>query len=208
MNRRTRVVVSALMVGALVAAPALYAQQRRRGGGHGGPPSAVGGGVTTAPGQDGRRVITIPVVEANAMAQRQRVWFFTPPAGSSAYRIGTLGQGHRVWALLPSCRQPNPDDPRDPCPVGRAAIEVITGQGQVASTEPMTIGNGPDSRRVQSFVVPAGIEQIRLKILRRDDGVRWEAAVDAAQLGNLPAPVGQPRGPDTFQFNLQQYPSL
>jgi len=65
------------------------------------------------------------------MSQRQRVFLFTPPAGSGAYGIGTLGEGHRVWALLPSCRQPNPDDPRDPCPVGHVTMEIITGNGQV-----------------------------------------------------------------------------
>jgi hypothetical protein len=200
MKRRTRyAIVLAGAAGAVVATSVASAQHHR--GGH----AAV-----SATGSQGTRVIAIPVVEAAAMMQRQRVWLFTAPAGNSAFGIGSLGEGgHRVWALLPSCRQPNPDDPRDPCPVGRVVMEVISGTGSVASTEPQTIGNAPDARRVQSFVIPQGIEQLRIKILRHsDEHVRYEAAVDAAQLHQLPVPEGQPRGPDTFVFTLAHYPSL
>jgi hypothetical protein len=203
MNRFTRTVGCVVAAGALVASSALAQRQaQHRPSTHG-----AGSSATAAPAPTSR-VITIPVVEAANMMQRQRVYLFTAPAGNSAFGIGTLGEGHRVWALLPSCRPANPDDPRDPCPVGHLAIEVVGGGGEVHANEPQPLGTAPDARRVQSFVVPAGIEQIRIKILRRDEHVRYEAAVDAGQLGNLPVPEGHPRGPDTFAFDLPRYPSL
>jgi hypothetical protein len=192
-----------LIAGGILAASAGARAQThaRHAGGHATP-------TATAPSATAR-VIAIPVVEASAMMQRQRVYLFTAPAGSSAYGIGMMGEGHRVWALLPSCRTPNPDDPRDPCPVGRVVMEVIAGSGTVASNEPQTIGNAPDARRVQSFVVPNTVEQLRIKILRHsDEHVRYEAAVDAVQLGNLPAPQGQPHGPDAYVIALAHYPAL
>jgi hypothetical protein len=189
----------------VVAAAGAFAQRRRPGRGR----PAAGGLVVLSEGA-GSRTITIPVVEAAAMAQRQRVFLFTPPPGSSAYGIGVLGSGRRVWALLPSCRQPNPDDPRDPCPVGHVSMEVPGGgpNSRVNAGEPQTIGTSPDARRVQSFVVPTEVQTIRVKIHRRDGAVRWEAAIDATQLGTLPTPEGTPRGPDAFAFNLQRYPAL
>ena len=175
-----------------------------------GAPGASG----TAPGHTGAapghamRVIPIPVLEVNAMMQRQRVWMFTPPPGQGAFGLGSLGDGRRVWVLLPSCRRPNPDDPRDPCPVMRAAMELVTGSGTVTSVGPLTVGPTPDSRRVQSFVIPAGVEQVRVKLLRQNNSVRYEAVFEASGLTNLPLPEGRPQGPDRFVFNLQRYPSL
>jgi hypothetical protein len=88
-------------------------------------------------------------------------------------------------------------------------MEVISGSGTIASGQPQTIGGGTEGRRVQSFVVPNSVQQVRIKILRHsDDHVRYEAAVDASQLGNLPMPEGQPRGPDTFALVLTHYPAL
>ncbi|MBL8679806.1 MAG: hypothetical protein JNK05_11600 [Myxococcales bacterium] len=164
-------------------------------------------GVAVAPSGNEHRFIAIPVVEASSMFQRQRVWLFTPPAGATAFGINTLGQGDRVWALLPSCRQPNPDDPRDPCPVGRVTIEVITGSGEVQSVGPTDVATTPNSRRVMSFVIPASADVIRMKILKNDGTMRYEAAVHRAQLVNLPAPEGRAQG-SSFAFDLTRYPSM
>jgi hypothetical protein len=135
-----------------------------------------------------------------------RVWMFTPPAGASAYGMSTLPEGRRVWALLPGCHQPNPDDPRDPCPVGHVSFEVVTGTGTVMATEPQNVTSNPDSRRVQSFYVPDTVQAVRIKVHRRDGSVRYEAAVDAPALVNLPAPQGTGSG-NSFQFTLSAYPS-
>lgn len=155
------------------------------------------------------QVITIPIVEAHNMMQRQRVWLFTPPAGTTAFGMGRLsGQGYRLWALLPGCRRPNPDDPRDPCPVGRVAVEVISGSGTVQITEPQTVTDSPDARRVQSILIPNTVTQVRFRILRPNDSVRYEAAVESAQLPQLGAPDGTVGGPRGFTFELSHYPSL
>lgn len=152
------------------------------------------------------RTIAIPVVEASAMFQRMRVWLFAPPAGATAFGINTLGPGDRVWALLPSCRAPNPDDPRDPCPIGRVVIEVVTGTGQVQTVGPTDVVTAPNARRVQSFVIPTTADVIRIKLMRNDGTLRYEAAVHREQLHNLPAPEGAARG-STYAFDLTRYPA-
>ncbi|MDP3274953.1 MAG: hypothetical protein Q8Q09_07125 [Deltaproteobacteria bacterium] len=151
------------------------------------------------------RVIPLPVLEVYSMFQRQRVWLFTPPAGTTAFGLGGA-TGDRVWALLPSCRAPNPDDPRDPCPVGRVTIEVATGTGQVSTLGPTDVVSAPNSRRVQGFVIPATVEIVRIKLLRNDGTVRYEAVVHRNGLANLPAPEGQPAG-ERFRFDLTRYPA-
>lgn len=198
MNHTSRVVSSFVIVGAVVATGALAGAQRR--GARNPTPAAP---------VEQPRVIAIPCIEACNMMQRMRVWMFTPPAASTAFGIGDSGEGQRVWVLLPSCRQPNPDDPTDPCPVGRVTMEVITGSGSISVGEPRNL-DAPSvqaSRRVQAIVVPPGVQQVRIKILRHDDTVRYEAAVDAAQLHNLPAPEGSPQGATGFNFELASYPS-
>src|SRR3954470_21425724 len=98
MNRVIGSVVCAATVGMLLASQA-QAQRTSRGGAGAGPVAPA----LSAPVQ------TIPLAEANTMLLRQRVFLFTPPVGSQAYGIDRLGPGYRVWALLPSCRAPNPD---------------------------------------------------------------------------------------------------
>lgn len=198
MNTSKKVTMLALCMAAAAMGPDADAQRRR-------PPSR-GGADAGAPAASETRTIAIPVVEASAMFQRMRVWLFTPPAGSTAFGINTLGSGDRVWALLPSCRAPNPDDPRDPCPVGRVTIEVVTGTGEVQSVGPTDVVSAPNARRVQSFVIPATADVIRIKLLRNDGTLRYEAAVHREQLGNLPAPEGTAQGA-RFAFTLSQYPA-
>jgi hypothetical protein len=200
MKTSTGATILALWMAVTVMSDEARAQRRR-------PPRIVDAGAPVlAPGGNEHRFIAIPVVEASSMFQRQRVWLFTPPAGSTAFGINTLGPGDRVWALLPSCRAPNPDDPRDPCPVGRVTIEVLTGSGQVQSVGPVDVVSAPNARRVMSFVIPTSADVIRMKILRNDGTMRYEAAVHREQLVNLPAPEGRAQG-NTFVFDLARYPA-
>jgi hypothetical protein len=202
MNSTRGATILALCIAAAATSQDANAQRRRP------PRGRADAGVAVAPaGGNDHRFIAIPVVEASSMFQRQRVWLFTPPAGTSAFGINTLGEGDRVWALLPSCRQPNPDDPRDPCPVGRVTIEVITGTGQVQSVGPTDVATTPNARRVVSFVIPRTVDVIRMKILKNDGTMRYEAAVHREQLTNLPAPEGRAQG-STYVFDLTRYPSL
>lgn len=199
-----RMVVCATILGMLLGSTA-NAQPSRRRRVRGSP--AVTASTSSVQQNEVPQVASIPVLEAYGMAQRMRVWLFTPPPGVNAWGLSELGSGHRLWALLPSCRQPRPDDPRDPCPIGRVAIEVLRGSGQVQSTEPRTLTSSPDARRVQAFVVPTTVEQVRIKILRRDESVRWQAAVDVSELGQLPVPEGTVGGPGGFNFALVRYPA-
>src|SRR3954447_13682304 len=121
MNRTSRVVSSFVIVGAVIATGALAGAQRR----------GARNAAPAAPAEE-QRVIAIPCIEACNMMQRMRVWMFTPPATSTAFGSGDAAGGQRVWVLLPSCRQPNPDDPSDPCPVGRVTMEMITGTGSIS----------------------------------------------------------------------------
>lgn len=155
---------------------------------------------------DAPRHISIPVGEAVHMMNRLRVYPLRAPDGATAFGLGTLGPGQHLWVLLPSCRQPNPDDPRDPCPVGRVTIETMAGTGAVQSTEPMPVVAGQtEGRRVQSFSVPAGVTQVRVKILRRDDAVRYEVNIEATQLHHLDLPEGHAEDPAHFTFELGRY---
>jgi hypothetical protein len=144
-------------------------------------------------------------MDAYNMFQRLRVWIFTPPEGATQFGIGGLGQGARVWALLPSC-QSSREDGRDPCPVDRVSIEVITGNGSVQSVGPTELGTTPGGRRVMSFVVPMSVEIARLKIIKNDGSVRYEAAVHTAALHNLPNPEGRAQG-TSWAFDLTRYPA-
>jgi hypothetical protein len=199
MNGSKGVTALAVLVAVASMGPAASAQRRRPSR------SRADAGVVAAPPQESR-TIAIPVAEASSMLQHMRVWLFTPPAGSTAFGLDSLGQGDRIWALLPSCRAPNPDDPRDPCPVGRVTIEVLTGSGQVQTYGPVDVVPQPNARRVQSFVIPPTAEIIRIKLLRNDGTLRYEAAVHRQQLGNLPAPEGTARG-NSFSFDLTRYPA-
>ncbi len=195
MNRSIRCIFTAALAGAFAGTSA-HAQRR--------PPQVAYG--AASPNDPNNRIIPIPVVEACAMAQRLRVWLFTAPVGSTAWGVGAPGGGARIWALLPSCRQPDPDDPREPCPVGRVELAVLSGAGAVQAGEPQNLTSAPDSRRVQGFVVPTSIVHIRIRIMRQNDTERWSAAIDAPQLHNMPAPVGTPTA-NGFNFDLSQYPS-
>ena len=169
------------------------AQRRRR---------PRGPAVTAAPTE--MRTIPIPAMDAYNMFQRMRVWIFTPPEGATQFGLGAT-PGARVWALLPSCQSAR-EDGRDPCPVDRVTIEMITGTGQIQSVGPTDLTVTAGGRRVMSFVVPLSVEIARLKIMKSDGSVRYEAAVHTSALHNLPNPEGAPRG-NTWAFDLTRYPA-
>lgn len=157
------------------------------------------------PTLDLNEVIPVPVSAVDGMLRRMRVFLFTAPAGSSAYGLGTLGAGRRLWALLPSCRTHNPDDDRDPCPVDRVTVEAVM-RGNVNAGTPTFLGGSADARRVQSFVVEASAPRVRLRVLGPANRVRYEAVVEAERLADLAPPEGTPGG-DGFAFDLARYPA-
>ena len=147
--------------------------------------------------------------DVDRMMRQMRVWLFTPPAGATAYGLGRIaeGGGARVWALLPSCRQANPDDPRDPCPVDRVIITSEDNNGaSVQSMDPQGLAPGAEARRVQSFVVPSGVRRVHVKLMALNNRVRYEAIVDVERLQDLPPPQGAPSA-NGFNFELTQYPA-
>lgn len=166
-----------------------------------GGPAAVNGG-PSAPAES----VSAPVAHVDGMLRRMRVWLFMAPAGATAFGIGNLGQGYRLWALLPSCRPADPNDPRDPCPVDRVVMESVGSNDSVRSMDPTGIAPGAEARRVQSFVVPQNMSRVRIKLMGPNARVRYEAIVEAVRLVDLPAPAGNPSGA-TFNFDFTQYPA-
>lgn len=150
-------------------------------------------------------VIAVPVADVDGMLRRMRVWLFAPPPGSTAFGITVPSGGHAVWALLPSCRPANPDDPRDQCPVDHITFEAVSGGG-VTITDAQPLSNAPDARRVQPITINASVTRIRVRVMNSHNQSRYEAIIDAAGLADLPAPQGQSRG-GSFVFDLAQYPA-
>ncbi len=157
------------------------------------------------PTLDLAEVIPVPVSNVDGMLRRMRVFLFNAPAASSAYGLGGLGQGRRIWALLPSCRPANPDDPREQCPVDRVSFEAVI-RGNVGSTSPTFLGGAPDGRRVQSYVVEANVPRVRIRVVGPASRIRYEAVVEAEHLADLPSPEGAPSA-DGFAFDLTAYPA-
>lgn len=158
------------------------------------------------PAPSAPELISVPIADVDRMLRQMRVWLFTPPAGSTAYGLGQLGAGSsRVWALLPSCRAPDPVDPRDPCPVDRITMEA-EGGGSVHAMDPVGLAPGADARRVQSFVVPPGVRRIHIRVMGLRAAMRYEATVDVERLVDLPPPTGSPTATG-FAFDLARYPS-
>lgn len=157
------------------------------------------------PNLDLGEVIPVPVSAVDGMLRRMRVYLFTVPPTSSAYGVGALGQGRRIWALLPSCRTTNPDDDREPCPVDRVTVEAVI-RGNVNAGTPTFLGGQADARRVQSFVVDPAAPRVRLRVLGSANRVRYEAVVEAERLPDLALPEGAASA-DGFSFDLTRYPA-
>lgn len=172
-------------------------------------PPRIPDAAAVAPVSQGPELVSVPVADIDRMMRQMRVWLFTPPASSTSFGLSGAGTGRRVWALLPSCRPRNPDDPRDPCPVDRVIFEAVGAEGGVAvsNIDPVGLAPGAESRRVQSFIVPAGVPRVRVRLMALNARVRYEAVVDADRLGELPAPTGAD-SPGGFRFDLAQYPAL
>jgi len=150
-------------------------------------------------------VIPVPVSAVDGMLRRMRVYLVIAPPGSTAFGIGALGQGRRIWAVLPSCRTTNPDDDREPCPVDRLTLEAVI-RGNVNSGTPTFLGGVADARRVQSFVVEQSAPRVRLRVLGPGDRVRYEAVVEADRLADLQPPEGASSA-DGFTLDLSRYPA-
>src|SRR4051812_39145143 len=70
--------------------------------------------VATAPAPARPEIVPQDPTETAGMLRRLRIYLLNAPAGSTAF--GSLGNGPQIWFVLPSCRPPQPDDPRDYCP--------------------------------------------------------------------------------------------
>ncbi len=218
----TRTSIASALVAALALLPASAEAQRHRSRRRSpAPPTSTppGGPVAVAPPTtatteptpatrttlDLNEVIPVPVSAVDGMLRRMRVFLFAAPTGATAYGLSSLGQGRRLWALLPSCRTTNPDDDREPCPVDRLTVEAVM-RGNVNAGTPTFLGGSADARRVQSFVVEANAPRVRLRVLGPSNRVRYEAVVEAERLADLAPPEGAPGG-DGFAFDLTRYPS-
>lgn len=189
-------VVSLISLGAL-AQPRRAARRPSR--------AAVDAGVA-AP-STGAELISVPVADIDTMLRQMRVWLFNPPPGATGYGLGPRSDARGLWALLPSCRPRQADDPRDPCPIDRVVIEAVGASGaSVTNMDPLGLAPGAESRRVQSFVVPSAVGRVRVRIMGLNNTVRYEAVVDADRLVELPAPAGTPTA-GGFNFALPQYPA-
>jgi hypothetical protein len=209
MNIRTPVSVGVAALLCLSAAAAQRRRPRRARTPHTAvvPPAVapVGPAPAASPTLDLGEVIPVPVSAVDGMLRRMRVFVFIAPSTSSAFGLGALGQGRRLWALLPSCRATNPDDDREPCPVDRVTVEAVI-RGNVNAGTPTFLGGVADGRRVQSFVVEASAPRVRLRVLGPSNTVRYEAVVESDRLADLSAPEGSPT-PDGFDFDLTRYPA-
>lgn len=207
MKARWALATAALLTAAEAAAQARPRQPRR----HARTPPAAdanNNGVAAAPSGSAEH-ISVPVADVDRMMRQMRVWLFAPPAGATAYGLGQLGAGTRVWALLPSCRTgQDPHDPRDPCPVDRVVVQAEgpASGPQAQSMDPVGLAPGAESRRVQSFVIPANVARVHIRLMGLNNRVRYEALVDVARLTDLPSPAGAPSA-GGFTFDLSQYPS-
>jgi len=203
MAATTRLTLLAMM---LLSASAADGQRRSPRPARPARPAADAGVAAAAPPANAApELISVSVAEADTHLRQMRVYLFTPPAGATAYGLASLGDGARVWALLPSCRPPNPDDPRDPCPIDRVVFEA-EGGGSVHAMDPRGLAPGAESRRVQSFAVPSGIRRVHIKVMGLQARVRYEATVDVERLVDLVAPQGSATT-DGFAFELARYPA-
>jgi hypothetical protein len=203
MARLTRFILLATML--LSVATAAAQRRPRRPSSRPSTPAANPQNPAPPPPTVGPELVSVSVAEADSHMRQLRVYLFTPPAGATAYGLGQLGAGARVWALLPSCRPPNPDDPREQCPVDRVIIEG-EGGASVHSMDPQGLAPGAESRRVQSFAVPTGVRRVTIKVMGLQARVRYEATVDVERLVDLVAPQGSAT-PNGFAFELTRYPA-
>ena len=139
--------------------------------------------------------------EAAGMLRRFRIYLLRAPTGSTAF--GALGAGPQIWFVLPSCRPPQPDDPRDFCPIER--LEVTAIHGSVTPGAMTTVMAGEIPRRVQAFGLAEGTDLFRVRLIGQDGTARFEAVLPVSGLGELAAPAGAATG-SGFAIDFAAYP--
>ena len=170
------------------------------------PPAPVAPQIPANSTFDPNEVISVDVTQVDGMLRRMRVYLLLAANGDGSYGLANLGPGRRFWAVLPSCRERNDVDSREPCPVERVVLEAV-GRGNVTSGDPQNLDlRAPDSRRAQGFVVAEGTTRVRIKVVGPNARVRYEAVVEAARLVDLQPPQGAVAN-GRFEFDLTQYPA-
>lgn len=155
---------------------------------------------------DPNEVISVDVTQVDGMLRRMRVYLFQAAPNDTSFGVGGMGAGRRLWALLPSCRERNDIDSRDPCPVQRVVIEAV-GRGNVSAGDPINLDpRADDSRRAQGYVIAEGTTRVRIKVITATATVRYEAVVEAARLADLQPPQGAAQN-GRFVFDFTQYPA-
>jgi hypothetical protein len=149
------------------------------------------------------QVVAVEAADLQNTLRRLRIYVMNAPDGARAF--GNLGAGPQMWMLLPSCRTSLVDDPRDPCPIERLAVDAV-GPGGVQVGAMTTVMSGDTPRRVLAFVVAPSTELVRLRLITPQGVLHYEGAVRVDQLLRLPAPVGRDRD-DGFAFDFAVYPA-
>ena len=150
---------------------------------------------------------TVPVGASELVGtlRRMRIYVFLAPADSAAFGAGSLGEGQRLWFLLPSCRASSSDDPHDRCVIDHLQVDALRG-GSVRVGAVQTVMAGDIPRRVQAVVVPPRYDLLRIRLLTPAGATRYEAVVRADQLRDLEAPAGRATA-DGFAFEFDRYPA-
>ena len=160
-------------------------------------PTAVAQPAPTAP-----QVVAQDVSSMTNMLRSLRIYVVRAPAGATDF--GVLGAGTQFWFVLPSCRPPQPDDPRDFCPIDRLEVAAL-GTGSVHAGRMVTVMDGQIPRRVQAFVAEPGTDLVRVRLITPQEQVRYESVVTASSLAGLPTVAGG-RTLRGFEIDFSQYP--
>lgn len=143
------------------------------------------------------------VSEMSSMLRRMRIYMVHAGRGGRAF--GDLGDGEQLWFVLPSCRPHDPEDERrDACPIDRLEVSAVEG-APVRAGRMTTVMHGEVPRRVQAFVIPDGVRMVRVRLITPAGATRFDGVMRVSQLGDLPVPMGAPRG-DTFDLDFSAYP--
>lgn len=189
------VLIGSLLAGLLALAPGPAGADP-----HPRPPSPPA--VTTSPEPARPEIVPMSAAETAGMLRRLRIYMLRAPNASTAF--GSLGAGPQIWFVLPSCRPPQPDDPRDYCPIER--LEVTAIHGAVIPGRMVTVLDGEVPRRVQAFATAAGTDLLRVRLVSPDGLTRFEAVLPVSELGDLSAPEGRAT-PTGFSIDFRQYPA-
>jgi hypothetical protein len=148
-------------------------------------------------------LVPVSAADLQNTLRRLRIYAMSAPDGARAF--GQLGAGTQLWILLPSCRAPDPDDPRDACPIDRLEVTALRGGG-VRAGALTTVMAGEVPRRVQAFVLEESTALIRIRLVTPQGAVHYEGVIEAGQLRYLPPPIGVERD-SRFTFDFTTYPA-